>query len=98
MDTVSGDTHMTSTLRRDGVKGKSEMLSGVGEKGVSECSGRPVFIFFIKGSWICAMIRHHAEPNINILLTRNLPFNSDVKQSRHPLLMSLHFLWAKSSI
>ena len=30
MDTVSGDTHMTSTLRRDGVKGKSEMLSGVG--------------------------------------------------------------------
>ena len=55
------------------------MLSGVGEKGVSECSGRPVFIFFIKESWICAMTRHHAEPN-NILLTRNLPFDSDVKQ------------------
>ena len=55
------------------------MLSGVGEKGVSECSGRPVFIFFIKESWICAMTRRHAEPN-NILLTRNLPFDSDVKQ------------------
>ena len=28
----------------------------------------------------CAMTRHHAEPNINILLTRNLPFDSDITQ------------------
>ena len=36
--------------------------------------------FFIKGNWICAMTRHHTEPNINILLTKNLPIDSDVRQ------------------
>ena len=44
---------------------------------VRECSGRPVFIIFIKENWLCAMTRHHAESNINILLTRNLGQNSD---------------------
>ena len=33
---------------------------------VSKCSGRPIFIFFIKENWICAMSIHHAEPNIII--------------------------------
>ena len=66
-------------VRGDGErgKGKNEMLSGVGRWGISECFGRPVSIFFIKESWICAMTRHDAEPNINILLTRNFPFDSD---------------------
>ena len=36
--------------------------------------------FFIKENWICVVTRHHAEPNINILLTRNVPFDSDVRQ------------------
>ena len=36
--------------------------------------------FFIKENWICAMTRHHAESNINILLTRNLPIDSGVRQ------------------
>ena len=36
--------------------------------------------FFIKENWICAMARHHAEPNIDILSTRNLPFDSDARQ------------------
>ena len=45
--------------------------------GASECSGRPVFIFFIKENWTCAMSRHHAEANINILLTRTLLFDFD---------------------
>ena len=40
------------------------------------------------------MTRHHAN---NILLTRNLPFDSDVRQSSHPLMISLHCLWAKSN-
>ena len=31
--------------------------------------------FFIRENWISAMIRYHAEPNINILLTRNLSFD-----------------------
>ena len=34
------------------------------------------FFFFIKGNWICAMTTHHAH---NILLIRNLPFDSDVR-------------------
>ena len=67
---------MTSTLRGGG----GEMLSDVGEWEVSGCSGRPIFIFFTKENWICVMTRLHAEPNINILLTRNLPFESDVRQ------------------
>ena len=39
------------------------------------------------------MARHHAEPN-NLLSTRNLPFDSDVRQRCHHLMTSLHCLWA----
>ena len=46
------------------------MLSDAGVCGVSECPERPIFTFFIKENWICAETRHHAEPNINTLLTR----------------------------
>ena len=42
------------------------------------------------------MIRHHAEPNIT-LLTRNLIFDSDVRQLNHPLIIPLHCLWTKSN-
>ena len=52
---------------------------------------------FIKKNWICAMSRHYAEPNINILLARNLPFDSDVRQGSHPLMIPLHCLCAKSN-
>ena len=55
------------------------MLSDVGGWGFSKCSGRPIFVF-IKENWICEMTIHHAEPNINILLTRDLPFDPDVRQ------------------
>ena len=54
-------------------------------------------LFFSKENWICAMTRHHAESNINILLTRNIPFGSDVRQRSHTLMMPLHCLWAKSN-
>ena len=54
-------------------------------------------MFFMKENRICAKTRHYAEPNNNILLTRNLPFYSDVKQGSHPFLIPLHFLWAKSN-
>ena len=37
------------------------------------------------------MTRHHA----NIVLARNLPFDSDVRQSIHPLMIPLHCLRAK---
>ena len=33
------------------------------------------------------MTRHHAESNINILLTRNLPIDSGVGQRSHPLTL-----------
>ena len=45
--------------------------------GRGECSGHPIFIFFIKENWICAMIILHTESN-NILLTRNLPTDSNL--------------------
>ena len=67
--------------------------AGVGE-GVSNCSGRSILIFFIKENWICTMSRYHAN---NIVLARNLPFGSDVKEWSHPLMISLHCLWAKSN-
>ena len=73
------------------------MLLDVQGWGVSERSGRPIFIFFIKENWICVMTRHHAEPNMNIVLTRNLLFDSDVKQCSHPLMIPFHCLWGKSN-
>ena len=72
---------MTSTLReRDERYDKNEMLSNVWEWGVNECSTCSTFIFFIKENWICSMTRLLAESNINILLTRNLPTDSGVRQ------------------
>ena len=69
------------TLDGGGGGGGGDGRGGGGEV-VSECSGRPIFFFIIiiKENWICAMTRHHGEPNINILLARNLPFDSDVRQ------------------
>ena len=92
---VRGDTHITSIL--SGGAGTTQKWDVIGRRGVRvrECSGRPIFIFFTKENWICTMTRLHAETNINILLTRNLPFDSDVRQWSHPLMIQLHFLWAK---
>ena len=66
------------------------MLSDVGGWGVSKCSGRPIFILFIKEIWICAMTRRHAQPNIKMLLTRSLPFDSYVREWSHPLMQWYH--------
>ena len=70
---------------------------GGGRGGGSEFSGRPIFIFFIKENRIYATTRHHAESSINVLLTRTLPIDSDVRQSNHSLMIPLHSLWAKSN-
>ena len=73
-------------------------ICGRGVRGGSECSGvQSLLLFFIKENWICTMTRHYAEPNISILLTRNLPFDSDVRQWRHPLMIPQHCFWAKSN-
>ena len=39
------------------------------------------------------MSRHQVKPNINTLLTRNLSFDSDVRQ----WMITLHCLWTKSN-
>ena len=71
------------------------MLPDVGGGGLTSVLDVQSLFFFIKENWICATTRHHAEPN-NILLTRNLPFESDVRQRSHTLMIPLHCLWAKS--
>ena len=76
------------------VIGRRGLRKGGGGGG-SKCYRRPIFIFFITENWVCVMTRHHAESNI--LLTRNLPIESGVRQWSHPLMIQLHFLWAKSN-
>ena len=81
---------MTPTLRgvcvcAGGVEGgggfwKNEMLSDVGGGGLASVLDVQCLFFFIKVNWMCAMTKHHAGPNINMLLTRNLPFDSDIRQ------------------
>ena len=89
--------HIWRPLRRGwGVMQNWDVIGRRGVRG-SECSGRPVFIFFIKEIWICAMTRHHAESNINILWTRNLPTDSGVREWSYPLMIPLHCLWTKSN-
>ena len=62
-------------------QGKNEMLLNVRKKGdgriVSVLAIQPIFV---KESFICTMNKHTAESNINILLTRNLPIDSGVRQ------------------
>ena len=53
--------------------------------------------FFIKENWICAMTRYHAESNINILSTRNLLIESDIRQWSHPYNDTIALLWAKAN-
>ena len=50
---------------------KNKMLSDIG--GGGEVAS------ILEKNWICALTGHHAEPNINILLAQNLPFDSYVR-------------------
>ena len=70
---------MTSTLCGTG-QGKNYMLSDVGGWGVASVLDFQSLFFFIKENWICATTRNHAESNINMLLTRNLPIDFDARQ------------------
>ena len=80
------DVHFGEGGRRGG-GGVRQNWDVIGRRGLggSECSGRPIFIFFIKKNW--AVNRHHVESNIIILLTRNLPISSDARQWSHPLMI-----------
>ena len=55
---IRGDAHMTSTLGWVGGWEGDEMLSDVGGGGLASV------LDVQKENWICAMTRHHAEPNI----------------------------------
>ena len=75
-----------------GVRQKWDVIRCRGSVGGgSKCSRRPIFIFFVTENWVCA------ESNINILLTRNLPIDSGVRQWSHPLMIPFHCLQAKSN-
>ena len=45
----------------------------------ADCSGHPIFNFFVLNKNRFAPW-HYAESNINILLTKNLPIDSGVRQ------------------
>ena len=87
---------MASTLTGDGEVRQKWDVIGRRWMGGSEWSGRPIS-FFMKENWICAMTRHQAESKINILLTKNLPIDSGVRQWNNPLMIPLHCLWDKSN-
>ena len=59
-----------------GVQDENEMLSDVGGAGLASLLDAQSLLF-IKENWICAMTRHHVN---NILLARNLSFDSDFRQ------------------
>ena len=84
---------ITNDVHYEGVRQKWDVIGRTGW-GVSKCSGRPIFIFFIKENSIWAMTKDHAN---NILLTRNLSFDSGVRQWSYPLMIPLHCLWAKQN-
>ena len=56
------------------------MLSDAEGWGLANVPDVQSLFFLVKKNWISVMTRGHAEPNINVLLTRNLPFDSDVRQ------------------
>ena len=65
----------------EGGGGKNEMLSDVRGWGLaSVLNVQSFFLFLLKKNWICIMTRHNPKPSINLLLTRNLPIDSDVRQ------------------
>ena len=70
------------------------MLPDVGGWGLASVLDVQSLFFYIKENSIWAMTRDHAN---HILLTRYLPFDSDVRQWSHLLMIPLHCLWAKSS-
>ena len=91
---LRGDTQMTST-------GKNEVLSDVGGGGLASVLDVQSLFFLLK------KIEFAPWPDImhnniiyywhnNILLARNLLFDSDVRQWNHPFMIPLHCLCAKS--
>ena len=76
------------------VIGRRERRRRRGGGGGSKCSVRPIFIYFIKENWICAINRHYVT---NILLAINLPFDPDIRQWSHALMIPLHCLIDKSN-
>ena len=56
------------------------MLSDVGRRGVASVLDIQPFFFLLKKIGFAPRPDNNAEPNINILLTRNFPFDSNATQ------------------
>ena len=78
-------------------KAKMRCYQTWGSWGLASVLDVKSYFFIINENCICAMTRHRAEPNINILLTRNIPSDSDDTQWSNPLMIPLYCLWAKSN-
>ena len=63
------------------------MLSGVWGGGLASVLDVQSLFFLIKENWIWTKMTH-----ANNILIRNLPFDPDVRQSSHPLMIPLHCL------
>ena len=83
------DVHFEGTCGEGG--DKNEMLWGV-----DKCSGCPVFIFLLKK--IGFPLWPDVEPNVNVLLTKSLPFDSDVREWSHLLMIPLYCFWVYQTI
>ena len=59
---------MTSTLTGSGwgVQGKNEMLLDARGRRLGNAPEVQFLSFLINENWICAMTRHHAQPNIRL--------------------------------
>ena len=72
--------------------GKIEMLSDLEGWRLTNVLEVQSLFFLVRKNWIGLRTRNHVELNINVLLTRNLPF-----ELGHPLTTQFHCLWAKMS-
>ena len=85
---IRDDTHVTSTIKGEG-EGWCYRIYGAGDV----TSVLDIHLhFFSKEIWNCIVTGHHAQSNINILLTRNLSISSGVRHGSHPLTIPLHHI------
>ena len=89
---------MTYTLRMGWVRvrQKGDFIGRRG-LGVSKCPERPIFIFLLKKIGFVPWLDIMRSQAYNILLTKSLPFDSEIRQWSHLLMIPLHCLWAKLS-
>ena len=88
---------MTSTLMEigGGVRQKWDVIGRKGRWGVASVLDVQFLFFLLKKIEFAPWPDITLRQTLITLLTKNLPFDCDVRQWRHPLMISLHCLWAK---